>query len=184
MTTRSVSTETWRKPMTAVNPFRELHRMQKRMDQFMDNFFAEPFPSTLFSAAPRMLSPFYAGEELSYIPACDLDETDSHYWVTLDLPGVKKDQLKVELKDHQLILSGERKEEHKVEKFNRINEERVYGAVYRVITLPSAIQADQVQAQFESGVLRVSIPKIEGAKPKQIPIEEPKAAKVIETKVA
>lgn len=152
------------------HPLREMHRLQRRMDRMFEGLMSDPFSSSLVPTLS--VAPMIGIEEMGFMPACDLEETESQYLVNFDLPGVKKDQVKVEVRDNHLTISGERKEEHKIEKANRLSEERIYGSFMRHFTLPSNVDAEHVEASFENGVLRVAIPKAEGTKPKQIPIRE------------
>jgi HSP20 family protein len=179
MAIRNTLPEVWRKGGSHLH---EINRLQRRMERMFENIFSDPLSNQLLPS--RMLSPWISAEELGFTPLCDLDETDSHFLVSFDLPGVTKDGVKIELRDNQLLVSGERKEEHKVEKANRLNEERIYGSFMRTFTLPANIHADQVEAVFDNGVLKISIPKAEIAKPKMIPIKEVKEGKVIENKAA
>jgi HSP20 family protein len=128
------------------------------MEQMYDDFFNEPFP-----LEESLLSE-------GFVPPCDIEETDSHFLVSFDLPGIKKDDVKIDLRDHQLTVSGERKEELK----GRKSRERYYGAFARSFTLPSNVDADHVDASFEDGVLQVALPKTAVSERKQIPVKEGK----------
>lgn len=139
-------------------PFRDLARMQRDFDRMFEQMFEE-FPG-------------FVGESQEFFPACDIEETDSHYWVAFDLPGVSKNDLKIEVRDRQLYVSGERKKEHKEREGLRLSEERHYGSFQRVFTLPSAAKLENIEANFESGVLYIAIPKAEATKPKQVEIKE------------
>lgn len=120
-----------------------------------------------------MLSPLSTqGEILSWSPTCDVDETESHYLMTFDLPGVNKNDVKIELRDNQLIVSGERKQERKEGK--RV-QERFYGSFQRVFTLPSHVDPEKIEASYEDGVLYLAVPKAESVKPKQVQIGEKKS---------
>lgn len=141
------------------NPLRGLVRMQRDMDRLMDGFFGSD------RQAART-------DELSFCPSCDIEETDNHYLLSLDLPGVSKNDVNIELRDNQLIVSGERKQQHKKETKARFSEERVYGKFMRSFTLPSEVNADKVEANFADGVLHIALPKAESVKPRQIKIQE------------
>ena len=113
--------------------------------------------------------------EQSFNPACDVEETDSHYLMSFDLPGVSKDDVKIEVVENQLTITGERKAlEKKDDKNNRHVAERYYGSFKRVFTLPSTIDATKVEASYRDGVLQIALPKAESAKPQQIKISEGK----------
>lgn len=154
--------EIWREKRSLYGPTREMHRLQHRIDQMFEDFFNLPSSTELFSSAPML--------DEGFTPLCDCDETDTHYLLNFDLPGVKKDEVKIDLKDNQLSVSGERKSESK----SKQGRERFYGSFYRSFTLPSNIDADKIEANFENGVLQVSIPKTEVSPGKQIPIKEGK----------
>lgn len=125
----------------------------------------------------RLLVPFATwkkGETKSFNPACDVEETDSHYLMSFDLPGISKDEVKIEVVENQLTIAGERKIERKEEKNSRHLTERYYGSFKRVFTLPSTIDATKVEASYKDGVLQIALPKTEAAKPHQIKISEGK----------
>lgn len=167
MAIRSNLPDIWR--TSRWNPFREMNRLQRRMDYLFDDFFRPSRPLVDVE------------EEGEFTPVCDVDETDSHFLVSFDLPGVKKDDVKIELRDNQLMVSGNRKREQRIERANRLSEERLYGAFMQSFTLPSQVQPEQVEANFDHGVLKISIPKAKSAQTKQIPIKE---GKFIESKAA
>lgn len=141
------------------SPSRELERLHRSIDQMFEGFFNMPTARDFFSKS-------HMDEE--YIPMCDCDETDTNYLISFDLPGVKKEDVKIDLKDNQLTVSGERKGETKSKKAR----ERFYGSFYRSFTLPSKVEADDVEAKFENGVLQISIPKTKSPPGKQIAIGE------------
>ena len=113
------------------------------------------------------------GEELergTWAPAVDIHETEDSYVVKADLPGMNKDDIKVDLRDNTLTISGEKKFEEKASKDNYIRMERAYGTFVRSFTLPPNVDAQKIQAKFKDGVLELTLPKKEDAKPKQISI--------------
>src|SRR4051812_23394210 len=91
------------------NPTKEVNRLQHRINRIFDDFFTEPF-SGFFSHA-RELLPWEQKSE--FMPACDVEETESYFLLSFDLPGVKKEDLKIDLHDNLLTVSGERKEQTK-----------------------------------------------------------------------
>ena len=105
-----------------------------------------------------------------WTPAVDIYETDANVVVKAELPGVQKDQVGVEVKDGVLTLRGERKYEKEVkeENFHRI--ERSYGTFQRSFSLPTTVDQEKISATMKDGVLEVSLPKREAAKPKQISV--------------
>ncbi len=108
----------------------------------------------------------------SFNPPCDVEENDSHYVMSFDLPGVSKNDIKIEVIGNQLTVSGERKSEKRDEKNNRHLIERYYGEFTRTFELPTAIESGKVEAAFNNGVLEVMLPKAEDSKARQIKISE------------
>jgi len=111
------------------------------------------------------------GELMQFTPALNLAETDKGFEVSVELPGIKPEEVNVELKEGNLWISGEKTEE-KEEKGKTFHRgERRHGEFRRMIRLPSAVKEEKVEAKFENGVLKASIPKSEKAKPKRIPVK-------------
>jgi HSP20 family protein len=103
----------------------------------------------------------------AFAPAADLEETDTHYQLMLDLPGVKKDEIQIEVRENRLHISGERK----FEKNTKLVAERTFGHFERVWTLPKDVDAEKVEAAYSDGVLNVRIAKAEQAKPRVIKVQ-------------
>ena len=93
------------------------------------------------------------------IPSCELTEDDTSYTLKFDLPGIKKDQVNVEIDGDQLTVKAERHQEKKQESKKKYFSEISYGSYMRTMTLPSAIDEKKVDAKFENGVLTVTVPK-------------------------
>lgn len=110
-----------------------------------------------------------------WVPAMDLGETDDAYVLRADLPGLDPDDVKIELHDRVLTVSGERREERELG-YHRV--ERSYGAFRRSLTLPEGVDADAITASFDKGVLTVTVPKPEERKPRrvEIAVEAPRPA--------
>lgn len=115
-------------------------------------------------------------------PACDIEETDAHFLVCFDLPGVSKEDVKIELEQNELSVSGERREWRQAASDTASEDatrprsryhfaERTLGKFHRVFTLPMAVDSSGVKARFVDGVLQITLPKAEAAKPRQIRIE-------------
>ena len=106
----------------------------------------------------------------AWAPALDIAEGKDAYLVTVELPGVKLDDLEITLEDGLLTIQGERHfaSDSSEEQFHRV--ERSSGAFRRSITLPAHVEADAVEASMEDGVLRILVPKAEEAKPKRIQV--------------
>lgn len=103
-------------------------------------------------------------------PAIDLHEDKDNLVVTAEVPGVKKEEIDVSLQDGTLTISGERKHEAKSGEGETYRSERYYGRFQRSIQLPTPVEGDKVKASYKDGVLTVTLPKTEAAKPKQIEV--------------
>jgi HSP20 family protein len=145
--------------MTVVRwePLRELGSLQNEMNRLFNTVFDTPPPGN-------------GGTMRRWMPAMDLIETDEHFVLRADLPGLDEDDIKIEIEDGTLTVSGERKAEHesKAEGYYRV--ERAFGAFSRSLALPKGIDPEGVSANFDRGVLEVRIPKPEERKPRRIEI--------------
>ena len=108
---------------------------------------------------------------MKFTPSVDFVEGENEFTVTVDLPGLKPEEVKVEFKDGSLWITGERREEkeEKGKTFHRV--ERSYGEFRRVLPLPAEVKEGEIEAKFTDGVLRVAVPKAEEAKTKQIEVK-------------
>jgi HSP20 family protein len=104
----------------------------------------------------------------AWAPALDVHEDKEKFTVNLELPGLKREDINVHLENGSLIISGERKSETLREDTEVHRQERYYGKFSRALTLPVAVAPDKVKAAFKDGILTVTLPKAEEAKPKQI----------------
>lgn len=104
------------------------------------------------------------------LPPCDVEETADKYLVSIDLPGMKKEDIKIEFKDAHLLISGERKVEKSTDENAVYRQERSYGSFYRAVSLASEVDADKIDATYKDGVLSIGIPKAEAKKGKFIPV--------------
>jgi len=142
----------------------------ERWDPFaeMQGLFA-PIFSRASGLLPRLSSDGDVSFEWS--PSADISETEKEYVIRAALPGVKKDDIRVHLREGMITIEGERRQEkdEKGEKFHRV--ESVYGSFARSFTLPEKIQAEAVRSDYRDGVLAVHIPKGQKEKSKQIPIQ-------------
>jgi HSP20 family protein len=106
----------------------------------------------------------------SWMPPVDIQETEEAYRLTAELPGLKRDDINITLENNVLRLSGERKFEKDVKKESYQRIERSYGAFSRSFTLPQLVSSEKVQAAFQDGVLTITVPKAEQARPRKIAI--------------
>jgi HSP20 family protein len=137
-------------------PWRELGALQTEMNRLFNTAFESPASG--------------GGTLRRWMPAMDVLETPDHFLLRLDLPGVRQDQVSIELDDQTLSISGERSFEKEATKdgFQRV--ERASGSFQRSLTLPPGIDPEAITAAFENGVLEVAIPKPEERKPRRISI--------------
>ncbi len=136
--------------------------LMSEMDQFFNDW------------TPTKRSEFY--DERSFNPACEISETEEHLMMSVDLPGMKKSDIKIEVADDVLTVSGERKRETATDKKSKVQRfERSYGFFKRSFSLPTSIDAEKVEARYEEGVLELYLPKIHTAKPRQIEIQSGKS---------
>jgi HSP20 family protein len=137
------------------DPWREMAELQRSINQ-------------LFNSGRA------AGDDVAlsaWTPAVDIFENESEYVLKLELPEINRDDVKINLHEQTLTISGERKieNEDKREGYHRI--ERSYGQFYRSFTLPPNVNVEAINAQFKDGILRLTLPKREEAKPKQIEVK-------------
>ena len=130
---------------------------------------------TLHSEVNRIFDSFFGGRPGNgglrrWVPAMDLTETDEHLVLRADLPGLDQDDVKIEVVDGVLTVSGERKaeQEERTDGFYRV--ERAFGAFSRSMSLPEHVDAEKVSADFDNGVLEVRIPKPEEREPHRVQI--------------
>ncbi|MBI4690639.1 MAG: Hsp20/alpha crystallin family protein [Nitrospirae bacterium] len=146
-------------PSRAISPFDDMEKM-------FDEFFRRPFPLIGPSWWPR-----FGIEREDISPTVDIFEEDNDVVVKAELPGMKKEDIDVNITDNTITISGEKKKEEKVEKKNYYRVERSYGSFTRTFRMPSEVQSDQAKASFKDGVLEVKIPKTEEAKKKEKKVE-------------
>ena len=133
---------------------------RQQIDRLFDDFLA-PFDA-------RELT---TGHDGGVWPSVDVDESEKAYKVTAELPGMEQKDVEVTLRDNALIISGEKRREHKEESGGRSYAERSYGRFMRSIPLDAEVDADKVQANFKNGVLSVELPKNPAARDKTRRIE-------------
>jgi HSP20 family protein len=110
-------------------------------------------------------------EFLGWAPAFDVYEEKDNFIVKAELPGLKKEDINVSLQDGNLIISGERKSETKSEGAEVYRAERYFGKFQRSVSVPTPVAANAVAAEYKDGILTVTLPKSEEAKPKQIEVK-------------
>lgn len=146
----------------------------RQMTSELDRMFDEPWTLLRWPSAD-LASP----DSPIWAPKVDVVTNDNKLVTRVDLPGMKKEDVQVEVEDGFLTLSGERKKETKEEKDSVYREEREYGSFCRTVPLPKGVKADDVKATFTNGVLEVTIPLPLAAAPngRKIPIQDTTPAK-------
>jgi HSP20 family protein len=112
-----------------------------------------------------------SGEDVVWAPRVDISETTDEIRVRAELPGVCADCIDVDIENNTLIIQGEKQQEQNEDEENYFRVERVYGKFMRSFALPQRVKADQVKAKFKEGILHITIPKAEEAKPRKVNIE-------------
>ena len=146
--------------MTRWDPFQDLRTAQDEMTQM----------SPMLAHALGLNSQQANARAPAWVPALDISERKDAYLVTVELPGLKSEDLDITMEDGLLTIQGERHfaNDSSEQQFHRV--ERRYGAFRRAITLPAHVMAEGIQASFEDGVLQILVPKAEEAKPKRIQV--------------
>ena len=154
---------------TRWDPFQDLRDAQDEMAQMTQ------MSQMLARALGLQGQPQGSGTATAWAPALDISERKDAYLVTVELPGVEADDLEITLEDGLLTIQGERHFAHdsSEQQFHRV--ERRYGAFRRSITLPAQVQAEQIEASFDNGLLQIVVPKMEEATPKRIQIRPGRA---------
>jgi len=141
------------------NPFSAMRRMHDEMDRMFAGAFGQQAGNALMGGLG------------SWAPAVEVSEKDNQLCVCAELPGLKPEDVKVEVTDDALIIQGERKHESSGDEGGRWHSERSYGRFHRTIPLPEGANAEQAHADFKNGELRVTVPvEHRDNKRRQIPI--------------
>jgi HSP20 family protein len=141
-----------------IDPFSELENIQKQMNQMFDVSLARnPLADVFFSGG-------------QWIPSIDVCENKDNVIIKADLPGLKKEEIELSVQEDHLVLKGEKKKDSEVKEENYYKSERFYGSFVRTVPLPSPVDSGKADAKYQDGVLTVTLPKKEEAKPKQIAI--------------
>ena len=106
-----------------------------------------------------------------FVPAVEVSENDSRYTLTVEVPGVKKDDVHVDLREGMLVIHGEKKSEREEKKERSRYIERSYGSFSRSFSLPADADPDRLEASFKDGVLTINVPRTQESKPRQIAIK-------------
>lgn len=144
--------------ITRWDPFGEIVSLRQAMDRLVEDSFVSPLSWRTVR-----------GEDLR--PALDVHQTADEVVVTASLPGIKPEDVEMTITGQTLVVRGEFKEDETVDRDQYLYRERRFGSFSRQIELPTRVEGDRADATFENGVLRLSIPKAEDVKPRQIQIK-------------
>ncbi len=147
----------WHRPELSVWP--GFGRLSDLRDE-LDRLFEAPFGD--LARTSQLLS--------GWTPALDMYEDKDNIYVRVELPGMKKEEIGLSLHDGSLSISGERKAEEKFKDAEVYRAERFFGRFQRTVGLPTAVAVDKTKAQYKDGILLVTLPKAEEAKPKHIDV--------------
>jgi HSP20 family protein len=139
-------------------PFRDMISLQEAMDRLLGQSFVRPVA-------------WAESEDQPMSVPVDMIETDDAVIVRADMPGVKPDDVDISITDNRLTMKGEFEAQEEREEGQVHMRERCQGRFQRSVALPAYIDANKVEAEFDQGILKVTLPKSEKAKPKQIPIK-------------
>ncbi|MBM3324834.1 MAG: Hsp20/alpha crystallin family protein [Calditrichaeota bacterium] len=145
----------WEPYRRTLTPLRGWFEWSNQMSQLMDNIFGESAESDV----------------VAWGPAVDIAENDDNYQIVAELPGIRMDEVKISLENNVLTIRGEKRHEVTENKRNYRRIERCYGQFQRSFTLPSSVNAEEVKAEMDNGVLTITLPKAEEAKAREIPIK-------------
>ncbi|WP_413290436.1 Hsp20/alpha crystallin family protein [Bdellovibrio sp. HCB337] len=136
-----------------------------------------PTQSDLFSEMDRLFGNFVSTpsnssyDDRDFSPAAEVSESEEKFLMSIDLPGIKKEDIKIEIDQNVLKISGERKREAEAKENTKVHfYEKRYGVFKKSFTLPRSVDGAKIEARFENGVLEIQIPKTEVSKPRQIEI--------------
>jgi HSP20 family protein len=156
-------------PSGIVSPFVPRGRWFEEMERWFEEGMRRPFSMMRPFWAPRVR----ATDIEEMMPSVDIFEEGGDVVVKAELPGLKKEEIDVSVADNTMTISGEKKQEEKVEKKDYYRMERSYGSFTRSFRLPTEVQMDKARASFKDGILEIRVPKSEGAKAreKKIPVQ-------------
>lgn len=152
------------------NPWGELAEMERRMDETMRYPLMTWRHPLLWRRVPT--------ENMAWLPSLEMYEKEDKVVVRAEIPGMKQEEIDISVEDSTLTIKGERKAESEVKDEDYYRCELSYGRFSRSIALPSKVQAEQVAASYDDGILEITLPKSPEAKPKKIAVKAKKRGKV------
>lgn len=151
------------------DPFEEIRRLERRMNRVFSDIWGEMPSLPSLPGSQTALLP-YEGKNI-WEPLLDLSETEKEFKISADLPGVNKDDIKININENTVDISAETKTEEKEEKEGFLRRERSYTSFKRSFTLPKNIDPKTVKAKYEKGVLTLRLPKVKEEKKTLVKVE-------------
>lgn len=142
-------------PLGSFSPMRAMAELENEMERLMASSYAWPEEV----------------EGIDFAPPCTFKETSKEYVVQFDIPGIKKEDVKIEIENNRLTVSGERSEKKEDKDSRYLCTETFYGSFLRTFNLPTAVDENKVDAHYEDGVLSVKVPKMQTSKAKEVRIQ-------------
>lgn len=143
--------------LSSWSPFRDLFNMQREIGHVFDSLFPDYSTESAFTA--------------QWAPRVDVMEQKDAYLIKAELPGVNKGDVKITVHDNVLTVRGEKKQEKEEKDTNMHRIERSFGLFERSFSLPATVKSDKIDASFKDGILAITLPKVEEAKPKEIEVK-------------
>ncbi len=140
--------------LTRWDPFQQIAELQRELDRTF-----------------RRATPDGDGRQAGWMPAVDVEQTDDSIVLRMDLPGMRREDVSIEVKNQTLIVSGERQQEREEKHEGYYNRERVFGRFTRTFMLPEGVTPDDIEATFRDGVLTVRLPRPREEQPRSIEIK-------------
>lgn len=142
------------------DPFRDMVSLREKMNRLFEDVFTGRGDDKELASS-------------TWAPAVDIFETENELVMSAEVPGIDEKDIEIKLEDNTLTLKGERKfeKETKEENYHRI--ERSYGSFYRAFTLPNSVDLDKIHAEHENGILKITLPKRQEIKPRNVKILKP-----------
>ena len=147
-------------PLTGWDPFRDIASLQDRINRLFEDAFPHPRREDAGAESPSV----------SWQPVTDIYETATALVITVELAGVRKEDVSVEVKDNVLTIMGQRTELDEVEEENYVRRERLFGSFSRSFNLRYHVKPEAIKANFKEGLLQIEISKPVQEKPKQITV--------------
>ncbi|HDP97587.1 MAG TPA: Hsp20/alpha crystallin family protein [bacterium] len=142
--------------LSSYNPWMDFDSLHRAIDELFNQFSDRPTSDV---------------EEISTgYPPADIKETKDNFFITAELPGLRREDVKISMSDKTVTISGEKKADAAKEEERRHRSERMYGTFQRSFSIPANIDQNHIKANFKDGVLTIKLPKTEESKPKQIAI--------------